>query len=158
MNLKNFLYGLACFFFTIIIGAAVYEHLAVWPHAYAAIPVSLGMFQGEYGLDAAPFWMLIHPVTLSVFLVTLLISWRSARKRHVLLALLGYVLVLVITFTYFVSELIELTSTPISSEVSTELTSRGTQWENLSLVRLAFLVLIAVYLYAGAFKPAEKIK
>lgn len=158
MNVKNFLYGLSCFFYTIIIGAAVYEHLAVWPNAFAAIPASLGMFQGEYPLNAAPFWMSIHPVTLLTFLITLLTAWKSARRRHILLATLGYALVLAITFTYFVPELIELTSTPFSSEVSEELTSRGTRWENLSLVRLAFLVVIAVYLYAGAFKFAEKIK
>jgi hypothetical protein len=158
MTVKNFLYGLSCFLFTLIIGAAIYEHIAVWPYAFAAIPTSLSMFQGEYGLNAAPFWMAIHPITLIVFLLTLLVSWQSARQRHILFALLGYGLILAITFIYFVPELIQLTGTPFSSEINQELTRRGTQWENLSLVRLAFLVLIAAYLYTGAFKSGEKIQ
>lgn len=158
MNVKNLLYGLACFFYTLIIGAGVYEHLAVWPHAYAAIPASLGMFQGEYGLDSAPFWRNIHPITLLLLLLTLAVSWKSARRKHVLVTLLAYILVLVITFTYFVPELIGLIQTPFSPEVNQELTRRGTLWENLSLVRLSFMVIVAVYFYAGVFKSGEKIQ
>lgn len=157
MTIKNFLYGLSCFLFTLIIGAAVYEHIAVWPHAFAAIPASLGMFQGEYGLESAPFWMSIHPLLLIVFLLTLLTSWKTARKKHVLLAVAGYVVVLIATFTYFVPELIELVETPFSPEVNQQLTDRGTRWENLSLIRLGLLLAIAAYLYAGAFKSGEKI-
>ena len=157
MTIKNFLFGLSCFLFTLIIGAAVYEHIAIWPHAYAAVPASLGMFQGEYGLNSAPFWMSIHPLTLSVFLITLFISWKTARKKHVLLSIAGYVVVLITTFTYFVPELLELNGTPFSSDVNQQLTNRGTRWENLSLVRLGFLLVIAAYLYAGAFKSGEKI-
>lgn len=157
MHIKNLLYGLSCFFFTIIIGAAVYEHLAIWPRAYAAIPASLSMFQGEYGLDSGPFWSRIHPITLLTMILTLAVSWKSARRKHLLFTLVAYFLVLVITFTYFVPELFALTGTKFSTEVSQELTARGARWENLSLVRLAFLLAIAVYLYAGAFKPIEKI-
>lgn len=158
MTIKNFLYGLSCFLFTLIIGAGVYEHIAIWPHAFAAIPASLGMFQGEYGLESAPFWMNIHPLTLLVFFITLFTSWKTARKKHVLLAVIGYVVVLIATFTYYVPELIELIETPFSPEVNQQLTRRGTLWENLSLVRAGFMLIVAAYLYAGAFKSGEKIQ
>ena len=157
MNVKNFLYGLSCFLFTLIIGAGVYEHIAIWPRAFAALPASLSMFQGEYGLESAPFWMSIHPLTLLVFLITLFISWKTARKKHVLLAVIGYVVVLIATFTYFVPELLDLIQTPFSTEVNQQLTNRGTRWENLSLVRLGLITVIAANLYAGVFKSGEKI-
>ncbi|MCB0445987.1 MAG: hypothetical protein KDD03_00460, partial [Gelidibacter sp.] len=71
-NYKNIIYAIACLSFSIIIGAAFFEHLAVWPQAYAAPPASLGMFQGDYGLNAGAFWIKIHPVTLILFIITLL--------------------------------------------------------------------------------------
>lgn len=158
MTVKNFLYGLSCFLFTLIVGAAIYEHIAIWPHAFAAIPASLAMFQGEYGLESAPFWINIHPLTLLVFLISLFMSWKTARKKHVLFAVVGYVVVLIVTFTYFVPELLDLTQTPFSAEVNQQLTNRGKRWENLSLVRLGVIMIITAYLYAGAFKSGEKIQ
>lgn len=158
MTIKNFLYGLSCLLYTLVMGAAVYEHTAVWPNAFVAIPASLSMFQGEYGLESAPFWMNIHPVTILALVATLVVSWKTARKKHVLFTLLAYIFVMVVTFTYFVPELLDLINTPFSTEINQELTQRGTRWVNLSLVRLSFMVIVAVYLYAGAFKSGEKLQ
>ena len=57
---KDIIYSIACLSFAIIIGGAVYEHLNVVPQWSAAPPVSLSMFQGEYGLKPDLFWKIIH--------------------------------------------------------------------------------------------------
>lgn len=113
MNAKNIFYVLTCISFCLILGAATYEHIAVWPNAYSEPPRSLTMFQGPYALESAPFWMWVHPVTLLLFLATLGLNWRTEKKKYILLPLAVYFLVLATTFIYFVPELMSLTHTPM---------------------------------------------
>lgn len=149
---KNLVYALLSLSFSIIAGAAVYEHLAVWPRAYAAPPLSLSMFQGEYGLNAGAFWSKIHPVTLLLFITTLVLYWKSVRKMHVLISFIGYIIVMVTTFMYFVPELVAITGTEYSTTIDQTLVTRGAQWEKLSLLRLVIIVGLTVFLYLGMSK------
>jgi hypothetical protein len=149
MNFKNLIYSIACLSFSVVIGAAIYEHLAVVPRWAAGPPASLSMFQGDYGLYAQAFWIPIHPITLTLLLLTLIISWKSPRRTNVLTNLIGYVAILVITSIYFVPELIAITTTPYSDTVDAALTERAEKWEMLSLVRLGFLIILSLILFMG---------
>ncbi|MBD0255203.1 MAG: hypothetical protein ICV83_05745 [Cytophagales bacterium] len=149
MNAKAILYAVACLSFSVVIGAAVYEHLAVVPQWSAAPPVSLSMFQGKYGLNAAAFWMPIHPVTLLLLVAALVFAWKTEGRKHVLITLAGYVLILGTTAAYFVPELLAITGTAFSETVDASLTQRANQWELLSLVRLSVLVVLAIILFLG---------
>lgn len=149
MNFKNFIYALTCLAFSAIIGAAIYEHTALWPAAFAEPPKSLAVFQGPYRLNAAPFWQSIHPVTLLLFIITLVFSWRTYRRRVILITLAGYIGILIATFIYFVPELLELTGTPFSDTVDTSLQERGNLWITLSLVRGGILIILAINLLLG---------
>lgn len=156
MNYKNIIYSLACLSFSIVIGAAVYEHLAVVPQWAAGPPSSLAMFQGEYGLKAQNFWIPVHPVTLGLMLIALILSWKSPRRSNLLWVMLGYIAILAITAVYFVPELLAITGTTYSANVDTALTERAKQWEMLSLVRLAFLVILSMALFTGLTKGNDR--
>lgn len=156
MQSKNIIYALACLSFSIICGAATYEHLVVWPNAFAKIPASLTMFQGEHALNSATFWPMIHPVTLLLMAVALVLCWKTPRRKHLLYTLAIYAVVLTTTFIYFVPELLELIRTPYSNTVDEGLTSRGSRWETLSLVRGVVLFATAIFLYLGLTKPVER--
>jgi len=156
MSFKNFIYSLTCLSFSIIIGAAIYEHLAVVPQWSAAPPASLSMLQGEYGLYAQAFWMPIHPITLVLMILTLLLSWKSPRRVNVAIPLIGYAAILAITFVYFVPELIAITTTPYADTVDAALTERAAQWEMLSLVRLGFLIVLSLVLFSGLTRSNHK--
>lgn len=138
--------------FIVVIGGAVYEHLAVVPVWSAAVPASLAMYQGEYRLAAENFWIPIHPIAILLLTIALLLNWKSERRYYVLATLLGYVAVLLTTFIYFVPELMSLTQTAYSATVNSELTGRAQNWEILSLVRLGFLICLAVVLLLGLSK------
>ncbi|HEX9979411.1 MAG TPA: hypothetical protein VGB50_02470 [Flavobacterium sp.] len=157
MNYKDLIYSATCLSFTTVIGGAVYEHLAVVPEWSAAPPLSLSMFQGEYGLNAGSFWKTIHPVTLAFFAATLIVSWKSARRINVLSAWLGYLAVLAVTAVYFVPELLDITSTVYSETINNDLTRRAKLWEVLSLVRLAAMVVMSIILFLGLTKNRERI-
>lgn len=142
--------------FCLILGAAVYEHIAVWPIAYSEPPRSLTMFQGPYAIESAPFWKSIHPVTLLLLLITLGLNWRTERKKNILIPLIAYFLVLVLTFIYFVPELFSLTQAPYADTVDAALQKRGSRWITLSLIRAAVLVVSAFILLSGLIRSEKK--
>lgn len=146
MSVKNLVYSFSCLSFCIVIGGAVYEHIAVVPQWASGPPVSLSMFQGKYGLKPAPFWKMIHPVTLLLMGLSLVLYWRTGRMRNLLVTMIGYVLILVITFGFFVPELIAITETGYAELQDPGLTGRAKRWEQLSLARLGLLILLALVL------------
>ena len=139
--------------FIIVIGGATYEHAAVVPAWSAAVPESLSMFQGKYGLAPGKFWIPVHPVTLVLLISALVANWKTQRRGYILVTLIGYALILATTFAYFVPELMAITQTAYSPTVDTDLTRRANLWEALSLVRLGFLFVLAITLLMGLSKP-----
>ncbi len=139
----------ACISFITVIGGATYEHLAVVPVWTEAVPASLSIFQGPHALTAQNFWIPIHPITLLLMTAALLLNWKTERRKFILTTLGSYVLVLGITAVYFVPELISLTQTTYSTAVDAELTRRANLWETLSLIRLGFLIVLAITLLFG---------
>lgn len=141
MNSKNIFYILACISYCLIIGAAVYEHIAVWPVAFSEPPRSLTMFQGNYAIEPALFWKFIHPVTLTLFIITLGLNWKTERKKFILIPLITYIILLIVTFIYFVPELMSLIKTPYSEAVDEVVRKRGSLWITLSSIRLSLIVI-----------------
>ena len=142
--------------FIIVIGGATYEHLAVVPVWSAAAPASLTMFQGPHALRAQNFWIPIHPVTIVLLAAALLLNWKTERRKFILVTLSGYLSVLAVTAVYFVPELMSITQTTFSTAIDFELTRRANLWETLSLVRLVFLIGLAVTLLFGLSTHAER--
>jgi hypothetical protein len=113
------------------------------------------MFQGPYALNPGPFWMAIHPITVLLMTVALILNWRGPRRRPILLVLGGYVLVLAITFAYFVPVLLGIIATPYADVVDPAMRASAARWEVLSIVRLVFLMVLAVVLLGALARPAE---
>lgn len=147
---------LASISFVVVIGGATYEHLAVVPVWSAAVPASLTMFQGEFALAAARFWIPIHPVTLVLLITALLLNWRTERRKFITATIAGYAAVLAITTVWFVPELMAITQSAYSPTADPNLTQRAEDWETYSLIRLAFLIILAINLLYGLSKPSEK--
>src|SRR5687768_12741871 len=118
--------------FIIVIGGAVYEHAAIVPVWSAAVPESLSMFQGKYGVAAQNFWIPIHPVTLVLLCTALVANWRTPRRNYILTTIAGYLAILGMTFVYFVPELLAVTQSAYSATVDPDLTVRANTWELLS--------------------------
>ncbi len=155
---KDILYAITCLTFSIMVGGAVYEHLCVVPSWSAAPPLSLSMFQGEYGLKAETFWMLIHPVNLLLFAASLAMFWRTQRKKNIVIVLASYISILVVTAIYFVPELLTIVQTPFSTEVDPDLTRRAKLWEVLSIIRMFILFALTIVLYLGLAKTGTRLQ
>jgi hypothetical protein len=146
---------IAAMLFGSVLGGAIYEHLAIVPQWSAAPPLSLAMFQGEFGVAAYRFWVPIHPVTTVLLLAALAVNWKTARRNYIIIVLAGYFFALLVTFSYFVPELLAITSTPYIAGVDAALTDRAQMWEKLSLVRLVWIALLSFILLFSLTKSSE---
>src|SRR5262245_40451053 len=120
--LKTFLLILGCISFVVVIGGATYEHVGIVPVWTSAVPASLAMFQGEYAITPWNFWVPIHPITMTLLIVGLIANWRTPRRNYIFATIFGYGLILAVTFSFFVPELLTLIQTSYSSTVDAELT------------------------------------
>ena len=152
MNLKNLLYIVVCILFVVIIGGGIYEALAIWPNAFSALPKSLTAFQGEYGVNSVAFWAFIHPITILLFIVTIVLHWKSERKNYILLPFIVYAGLLITTAIYYVPELSDITATTISDTLDPSLQNRGNTWIFWNNVRAVIFLLSAGYLLMGLTK------
>jgi hypothetical protein len=152
---RNILLIIASISLITVIGGAVYEHLTVVPQFSSAPPSSLAMFQGKYGLDAGRFWRLIHPVTVFWLLLATIVNWKTERRKYIIWPFGSYLIILVITATYFVPELLNIIHTPFSNTVNPELKARADHWELLSLIRLGFSFILAGILLYSLTKSAD---
>ena len=91
-----------------------------------------------------------------LFVAALTLNWKTARRFYIIFPIAGYALVLAITFVYFVPELLALTQTAYAPTIDAALTARGRSWEFYSLLRLVFLIVLAIILLFGLSKSAEK--
>lgn len=155
---KNFTLIIACISFVTVLGAGVYEHVVVIPQWSAAPPASLTMFAGQYGLHAENFWIPIHPITLFFLGGALIANWYSNRRKKILIVLCSYILILALTFGYFVPELILLIGTPVHDITDPDLLRRASAWETLSLIRLSMLVVLSFILLSALTKSHDKVK
>jgi hypothetical protein len=153
--IRTLLLILGCISFIIVLGGATYEHAAVVPVWTSAVPASLHMFQGEYGLTAWNFWIPVHPITMVLLVIGLIANWGTERRNYVLVTIIGYAAVLAATFVYFVPELMALVQSSYSATIDADLTRRALTWQSASLVRLGFLIVLAIVLLLGLSKPAD---
>lgn len=157
-SIKTILLILASTSFIIVFGGAVYEHMVVVPKWKLAPPVSLTMFQGEYGLNPGPFWQTMHPVSFLLLIAALVANWKTARRKYIAITLAGYALVFTITLIYFVPELLSIIEAPIGTVPDKGMVARAGTWEILSLVRLAFGIgLIGSLLFSLTKDPGRNI-
>jgi hypothetical protein len=92
MNLKNItLIALtaSCF---IQVGAQLFAVSIVASTLSEAPPRSFAMLQGEYGYNSSAFWDIVPSITFLLFIITLIINWKTPRKKLILFALALFVI------------------------------------------------------------------
>ena len=121
----------------IIVGGIVYSHIAYFPPYLSHLPESNNLIIGEYGIQDAAFWSIIHPLAIISIFIALILNWKLKRIRKLILITLGiYVLAIIATVFYFYPELVAFAdSTNNSSMNPSEWSQRGQHWQHLSWLR-----------------------
>lgn len=137
-----------------LLGGIVYSHIVYFPVYLSALPDSAVVVNGPYGLNEAPFWMTIHPLLVLSFILTLVLNWRSGSRRNlVLISFAIYIVVLVVTQTFFIPELIAFEASPESGQSPAEWLARGQCWQRLSWIRGAVMYAGILPLLFALTKP-----
>src|SRR6478736_3463892 len=93
-------------FYIIMLGGGCYEQLTVTNLVTSAPPKSLYMLQGPFGFKPMIFWIIFRPITIILFLITIITHWKySLLRRKLLLFAFGVDMITTIaTFAYFAPE------------------------------------------------------
>ncbi|ALC82916.1 MULTISPECIES: hypothetical protein [Bacillus] len=88
------------------LGGGIYEEIVVASVWSSSPTQSFALLQAENGLPLHHFWMPLHLISQVVILLALLLCWKEPHRRDLILtAILGYVVLRVPTFPYFIPEL-----------------------------------------------------
>jgi hypothetical protein len=137
-----------------LLGGIVYSHIVYFPVYLSALPDSAVVVNGPYGLNEVPFWIMIHPLLILSLIVTLVLNWRSrSRRKLVLISFAIYIVVLIVSQTFFIPELIAFAASPGSAQSPAEWLARGQRWQRLSWIRGAVMYAGILPLLFGLTKP-----
>lgn len=125
-------------------GAQLFETAVLVPVWTAAPPGSLHLFQGQYGLDFKSFWIVAHSLHELTFLAALLLNWKIAPRRNVLVVVFViHVVVRAWTLLYFAPVIISFQQTPFSATIDQTLQEKAALWRSMNLVRVALFMLLS---------------
>jgi hypothetical protein len=140
-----------------LLGGVVYSHLVYFPVYLSDLPNSAVLVNGPYGLNDVRFWAIIHPLLIIALAAALVLNWTSpARRKFIALSFAVYVTVLLISFFYFVPELVLFRNSPQSTVTAAEWVARGRRWQRLSWLRGVVVYLAYVPLLFALTKPANE--
>ena len=139
-------------FYLIMLGGGNYEQINVTHIVASAPPKSLAMLQGPYGFNPVTFWAIFRPLTILLFIATLVFNWRvSTQRRNILIA--AFVIdcgVTLATAFYFAPETGVVAAAKYdSSSVDPHLLGRLQQWESLNWLRLGAFYTAGILLLAA---------
>lgn len=149
IKLANIFVFALTLFYIIMLGGGNYEQLNVTHKIISDLPKSLSMMQGSYGFNPVKFWVIFRPITILLFIVSLIFNWSISRERKNLLIIsfLIDIATTVATFLYFAPETGVIASIPIGdSPADPTLVARAQLWESLNFIRLGAFYVVSILL------------
>jgi hypothetical protein len=147
-------------FWGTLLGGIVYSHLVYFPVYLSNLPESAVVVNGPYGLNEVRFWATIHPLLILSLIIALVLNWKFKERRNlILISSSVYAVVLVISYLYFIPELVAFAQSPKSGIPPAEWFARSQRWQYLSWIRgaacfLSFIPLLFALTKAERSKTA----
>lgn len=139
-NARNFSLFAVIILWATLIGAIMYSHIVFMPAYLDHLPGSTTLVRGPYPLHDERFWKLFHPLLISALVVSIALHWKTIERRKYLLSAFAiYLVVLIVTFLYFVPELMAFAESDRSKVAAAEWLDRSKRWQYLSWIRGFFM-------------------
>jgi hypothetical protein len=139
-----------------LLGGIAYSHLVYFPVYLSSLPDSAVLVNGPHGLNEGIFWMIIHPLLIVSLIIALVLNWKSAaRRKLILISGTVYILVLVVTTIYFLPELEAFRHSAESGVSRAEWFARGQRWQKLSWIRGTIMYAGILPLLLALSKPGS---
>jgi hypothetical protein len=128
MNLKNVTLIALTASCLIQAGAQLFAVSMVASTVSEAPPRSFAMFQGEYGYNSSSFWDIVPSITFLLFIIALIINWKTQRKKLILVALTLFIIGGIVA-AFFVEPLFaEMIRKGYSDQVDPALQAQAHRW------------------------------
>lgn len=146
---------LLALFYLIMLGGGNYEHMNVTTTVASAPPKSFAMLQGPYGFNPVKFWVTFRPITILLFITTIITNWNfsPSRRKLLLIAFAIDIAVILATFLYFAPETeIFVKASFNENTIDNTLLQSAQQWKNLNILRLGAIYLSSLLLLIALAK------
>lgn len=136
---------LLCLFYIIMLGGGNYEQMNVTRLIVSSPPESFAILTGEFSFSPIAFWVTFRPLTILLFLISIVMYWKNSARNILLLAFTLDLLVTVSTFLYFAPEVGSMISAAKANQGGA-LRERATLWYHLNYVRLGMFYIVGILL------------
>ena len=127
-NIRNFaLMALivSCF---VQVGAQLFAISIMASTIAEAPPRSFAILEGTYGYDSSAFWSTVPPITGLLFIVALILNWKTSRRALLLAAFGLFIIGGLIAGMLLEPEFAAITAAGYSDKVDPALQSRAASW------------------------------
>lgn len=131
-------------FYFLMNGAQIFETAVLVPKWTAHPPESFQYFQGKYGLDLKTFWVAIHSIHETTFIIAIFFCWKLEIRNWLLLLFLIHFAVRIWTMAYFAPNIIEFQQIANGKFINTDLIHRTLQWRKLNYVRVGIFLAVSI--------------
>ena len=119
----------------IIFIAGLRERMVNIPRWFADPPSSFEIIRQQAG-PAAKFWIPVQIIFLITLITAFITNWKYTEVRsYLLLGTLCFVIVVILTTTYFVKEIMAFSRIPVTGEATPELLKRADRWFKTTIIR-----------------------
>lgn len=140
----------SCF---IQVGAQLFALFVVASTVSAAPPRSFAMLQGEYGYNSMAFWSTVPTITFALFLIALVVNWKTPRRKLLLIALALFVIGGAVAGIFLEPVFDEMKAIGFRDEVDPMLQARAATWYALDWGVWGFGALAGVTLLLALLRP-----
>lgn len=154
LNLRNLTMMAAVAGWFAQIGAQLFAMSVVARTVSAAPPRSFAILAGEYRYDSSAFWEMSPPIVFGLFIIALIVNWKTQRRNLMLFTLAVFVAQALLMMLLVEPEFHELTSIGFRDEVDPVLQSRAARWYALDWLGWAVGLVGGIGLLLAFIKPA----
>lgn len=156
MNLKNLSLIALTASCLLQAGAQLFAISIVASTLSKAPPRSFAMLQGEYGYNSSAFWDTVPMITLVLFIIALIMNWKSQRRNFILFALTFFISAALVA-GFFVEPLFsDIIKAGYSDHVDPALQVQAQRWYKFDWMLWALSLVTGLLLLIALTRPALK--
>jgi hypothetical protein len=155
MNLKNISLIALTASCVIQAGAQLFAVSIVASTVSQAPPRSFAILQGEYAYNSSAFWDIVPSITFLLFIIALIVNWRTERKQLILFALTLFIIGGVLA-TFFLEPIFaDMIKNGYSDRVDSTLQVQAQRWYMFDWMVWTLSLIAGLMLLVALTRPLE---
>lgn len=155
LNLKNITLIALVTSCLLQVGAQLFALSIVASTIAEAPPRSFAMLQGEYGYNSSAFWDTVPIITFVLFIIALIMNWKSQRRKLILFALTLFIIGGLVAGFFLEPVFADMIKTGYSDKVDPILQSQAKKWYILDWMVWTSALVAGLILVVALIRPIK---